>query len=271
MIGAEMSPEPADRAAALSGNGHRVVRGLLSDPEVEALRSSLEFLRHAAAPSREILYTHRLPDAAPSRGMAALMDQWINPHRRAGAASTLPAAARLRRWVGELLECEAVLFQDVLMDKRGHHRPFPWHQDFPFWPVDRPEGVVIWAALDPIDERRGGLCVAATAGDRPGPAIDLHSGAPQPGFEGWAAELPVDHVCPTLAPGDAIAFAPLTWHCSGRNCDDGPRRVWATTWLATGVRWCHAAAPRHPFVRWMRDGAPVGAGCWAPLVEEACR
>lgn len=264
-----MSPEPAAaRSAALSEVGHQVVRCVLSNADVEALRECLEVLRGTAAPSREILYTHRLPVDAPERGMAALMDQWVNPHRRAGGASTLAVAARLRAWVGELLGGEAVLFQDVLMDKRGHHRPFPWHQDFPFWPVDRPRGAVIWAALDPVDERRGGLCLEVVVEHLAGPPIDLHSGEPQPGFETCAVRVPEHRVCPALDPGDAIVFAPLTWHCSGCNLDEGPRRVWASTWLAADVKWCHSAAPRHPFVRLMRDGEPVGARGWAPLVEE---
>lgn len=258
-----------DLGEALFGVGHVVAVRLLPEPDVVALRGVLETLRAVAVPSREILYTHREPTEARGAGMAALMDQWFNPHRRAGAASTLAVATRLRTWVSELLGAEAVLFQDVLMDKRGRHRPFPWHQDFPFWPVDRPHGVVVWAALDPVDERRGGLCLESMTERRAGPPIDLHSGGPQPGFEGHEVRSPSQWVCPALEPGDAVAFAPLTWHCSGWNRDDTPRRVWASSWLAGDVRWCHAAAPRHPFVRLLRDGEPVGAHGWAPLAEEA--
>jgi ectoine hydroxylase-related dioxygenase (phytanoyl-CoA dioxygenase family) len=263
-----MSPEPAADPAALFEVGHCVIRRMLSPSDVELLRERLETLRAAAAPSREILYTHREPAEARGEGMAALMDQWFNPHRRAGGASTLAVATWLRTWVSELLEAEAVLFQDVLMDKRGCHRPFPWHQDFPFWPVDRPRGVVVWAALDPVDERRGGLCLESMTERRVGPPIDLHSGGPQPGFEGHEVRSPSQWVCPALEPGDAVAFAPLTWHASGCNRDDAPRRVWASSWLAGDVRWCHAAAPRHPLVRFLRDGEAVGARGWAPLVEE---
>lgn len=201
--------------------------------------------------------------------MTALMDQWINPHRRVDAASTRKAALSLRPLVHELLGDGAALFQDVLMDKREQHRPFPWHQDFPFWPVDRPHGVIVWVALDPVDESRGGLRLGVDLDAVAGPPIDLHTGAAQPGFERSTVIAPERWVSPELEPGDAIAFSPLSWHSSGRNQSAAPRRIWASSWLAADVRWSHAAAPRHPYLHHLGDGEPVGARGWAPLLAEA--
>lgn len=262
----EMRDSRTEATETLLAAGYEVICGLLPPSDVAALCGRLEMLRAGATPSREILYTHRAPPEDRGGGMAALMDQWFNPHRRTDEASTLEFAARLRRGVSARLGVEAVLFQDVFMDKRGRHRPFPWHQDLPFWPVDAPRGVVLWLALDPVDERRGGLCLTREGAERTGPPIDLYTGVPQPGFEGEMVVQPTRWVCPQLDPGDAIAFTPRTWHASGPNLDERPRRVWASSWLAADVRWRHTAAPRHPFLRWFPDGELVGARGWAPLV-----
>lgn len=246
--------------------GHVVVPGLLDASAVAALQGSVAALRAVAPRSRDILYTHRPPPTDRDVGMDGLMDQWLNPHRRVGPGSTLQFAAGLRPLVSALLGGPAVLFQDLVLDKRGHHGTFHWHQDFPFWPVDRPRGVVVWTALDPVSEGSGGLRLGGKT-EACGPAIDLYNGRPQPGFED--AEVPslTAWTAPTLQAGDAIVFLPLTWHSSGENRDGASRRAWASTWLASDVCWRHAAAPRHPLVGRVVDGAPVGGGGWAPMVE----
>ncbi len=264
---AEMTVFPHSSAAReLFADGHVVVPGVFAEVEVGGLRECVEESRASVPRSREILYTHRAP-SVDGRGMDALMDQWLNPHRRVGHGSTLRWAAALRPLVEGLLGGPAVLFQDLLLDKRSQHGPFHWHQDFPFWPVDRPCGLVVWLALDSVSEVSGGLRLGRGAASECGPAIDLHTGGPQPGFEERTVVPPTSWIAPTLRAGDAIVFLPLTWHGSGENRSGALRRVWASTWLASEVRWRHAAAPRHPMVARVVDGELVGSGGWAPLVE----
>ncbi len=147
------------------------------------------------------------------------------------------------------------------MDKGASHRPFPWHQDFPFWPVDAPLGLIVWAPLDPVDELSGGLWIAEgsqRAGI--GPAIDLHTGAAQPGSAGMMLDpARYETARPRLAPGDAIVFHPLAWHASPANRSGRRRRVWSSTWLGASARWSHARAPRHPLCRVLQDGALVSS------------
>lgn len=187
------------------------------------------------------------------------MDQWLNPYRRAQPLSTQAVADGLAGRVGDWLGQTSFLFQDVLMAKQSGHQPFPWHQDFPFWPVDRPLGLVLWVPLDPITAERGGLHLAVGSHRHGvGPAVDLHTGAPQAGAAGIALLGEKYQVaCPTLAPGDAIVFDPLTWHRSPENCSGQPRRVWSSTWLGEGARWFRGRAPRHPLGDQIEDGALV--------------
>ncbi|HRI49047.1 MAG TPA: phytanoyl-CoA dioxygenase family protein [Pseudomonadota bacterium] len=250
-------------------DGFVIFRRVFDKATVGRLHVLLDEHRAAGTPSRQVLYTHLQPAArsGAGEGMAALMEQWLNPHIGGVRLSTLPIAKKLRVWVRSLLQAEPVLFQDLLMSKNPGHQPFPFHQDFPFWPVAEPAGGVLWAPLDPVDEEAGGLTVACgshLAGI--GPPIDLHSGGPQPGFT-TTVETPQRFAAltPVLDPGDAIWLHPLLWHRSGLNRSGRQRRVWASTWLPAEARWLHARAPRHPATLRLPDGEPVGARGWAPL------
>lgn len=248
---------------ALDERGFAVVERLLPADALDALAEALRQHEEAAIPmSAEILFTHAPPpQPAEERGMRRLMHQWLNPHRRPPPLTTRAVATALRAAVAAWLDEPAVLFQDVLMDKSASHRPFPWHQDFPFWPVDAPRGLVVWVPLDPVDEPSGGLSLAEgshRAGV--GPAIDLHSGAAQPGSQGAVLDLsPYNVARPRLAPGDAIVFHPLLWHASPPNRTGRRRRVWASTWLGASARFSRARAPRHPLCHVIEDGAPVSS------------
>jgi hypothetical protein len=96
--------------------------------------------------SRQVLYTHGpTPEGRPP--LTALMDQWLSPFRYSGPCSTRVQADALRPLAASLLGEPSVLFQDLLLVKREGQKRFPWHQDFGFWPVDKPWGVVIWVPL----------------------------------------------------------------------------------------------------------------------------
>lgn len=254
--------DPENTRRAIDEHGYAVVEGLLPADGVEVLVAS--FCGHAQGEvprSAEILFTHAAPPpGARERGMDRLMTQWLNPHRRPPPLTTRTVAEGLRPAVAAWLGEPAVLFQDVLMGKGASHQPFPWHQDFPFWPVDVPRGLVVWAPIDAVDEASGGLCLARgshRAGI--GPAVDLHTGAAQAGSVGAMLDVaPYELVRSRLAPGDAIVFHPLVWHMSPTNCSGRRRRVWSSTWLGASARWSHARAPRYPLCRILTDGASVG-------------
>jgi ectoine hydroxylase-related dioxygenase (phytanoyl-CoA dioxygenase family) len=250
---------------ALAERGFAVVARLIPEDDLDTLAEAFRRHEEDAVPmSAEILFTHTPPPAeradAP-RGMRRLMDQWLNPHRRPPPLTTRAVASSLRPTVEAWLAEPAVLFQDMLMAKVASHRPFPWHQDFPFWPVNAPIGLVVWAPLDPVEEASGGLALAERSHlDGVGPAVDLHTGAAQPGSAGALLDVTRYEVArPRLAPGDAIVFHPLVWHASSTNRAGRSRRVWASTWLGASARWSHARAPRHPLCRLLEDGAPVGS------------
>lgn len=252
-----MSPDP--EITTWHTEGILEMRALISPDEVECLRDTFDMLRASGVPSsQQALYTHFAPP--PDRpAFGALMEQWLNPHARADAKRCASIVSRVQRLLSERLGEALFLFQDVLMSKSTGHRPFPWHQDEPYWPVMTIGGAVIWCALDPVDRSNGALELASGSHRLGlGPAIDLHTGEPQHGTTGHVPDLAkLEHRCLELAPGDAVLFHPRSWHRSGPNVSGAPRRAWSSSWLPASARWCRARAPRHPLAAHIEDGASV--------------
>ncbi|MBX3269726.1 MAG: phytanoyl-CoA dioxygenase family protein [Sandaracinaceae bacterium] len=222
------------------------------------LRAAAEACQRNELPmSKQVLYTHGAPP--PGRPpLSAIIEQWLNPHQHRDACSTGGAADAMRPVVRQLLD-DPVLFQDLLLVKRRGHKEFPWHQDFGFWPVDRPDGIVLWIPLDESDAESGALRFAIGShrlGARP--VVDLHDGQPQSadaelGFSPGAFPI----FAPAYRAGDAVAFSPLTFHSSPPRLRDGERIAWSCVFLSATVRWQHARAPNHPVCRRTVDGAKI--------------
>lgn len=234
----------------LLDEGIVIVQSLLTPIEVQMLRACMDALRTEGVPTtQQVLYTHELPPS-PRPSFERLFEQWFNPHSQDGQGSTRLLLDRLGGRLADKLASGLFAFQDVLLSKQAEHAALPWHQDQPFWPIETPWAAVVWCALDPIERERGGVEFAVGSHHRLGPAIDLHTGAPQNAastmpFESTGFEI----CCPVLAPGDVVVFHGRTWHRSGINHVGLPRRAWISTWLPREARWNPAQAPRHSLAR----------------------
>jgi ectoine hydroxylase-related dioxygenase (phytanoyl-CoA dioxygenase family) len=157
-----------------------------------------------------------------------------------------------------------LLFQDNLVWKRpGTGRAIEWHQDYSYWPLDCPEGLTAWLALDDADEDSGAL-VYAPGTHRLGECepADFISGSGQP----TSGALPpldlaaADRLATALPvrAGDLLVHHPLVLHRSGPNRTTRERMGLSLTAIGLGVRWDTAHAP-HPFALSLRprDGDRV--------------
>lgn len=252
-----MNVEHARRELAAAGVA--LLPGAVTPQSLISLRTAVLANRATGRPmSRQVLYTHGpVPTDRPP--LTSIMDQWLNPHRVVGPGSTQGAAEALRPLATQLLGEPAVLFQDLLLIKRAGQGAFPWHQDFAFWPVEQPLGVVIWVPLVPSDGDTGALRFAVGSHRLgPRPAVDLHNGASQDTSSdlGFApADWP--ELAPAYAEGDAVAFTPLTFHMSPAMLHDRERAAWSCIFLSPRVRWSHDNAPNHPLCRVTQHGALV--------------
>ena len=251
-----------DDSAVFERDGIVVVRSVLDAQGVTTLRALGAHLEATVPRSKHQLHVGRKPpESGP--GLSAVMDQWINIWSHVDREQRGAALACIERAVFHVLGGLVVPFQDTFLSKTAAHSAFPWHQDLPFWPIDRTDGAVSWVALDDVDFRNGGVELVPGSHKGPvGPAIDLHTGLAQAGTTAPAAR-PTSGVLPTLSPGDGVIFHARTLHRSGRSASALPRRAFAMSWVHSCARWCFHDVPRHPIRRLVREGEEVSR--WSSL------
>lgn len=243
--------------------GYYVQRKLLRPSEVDLLKRAYDEVQEKKLnPSSQILYTHRLP-ATPRPHFSNIADQWFNLFRRDLEHSMLKLYGRVETLLESIGLYDYSLFQDSFIQKVNTQTPFHWHQDFPFWPVDRPDGWTVWIAMDPVNDFNGGIEIAVGSHHLEAePVVDLHTGEPQ-----LADEKPVfipeefERIRLNLESGDALLFHALTYHFSKPNTTQDSRRAWASVWLGPEVRWQKSRAPRHFICKLVNDGELVH-GFW---------
>lgn len=218
------SPAPADLPAAFREHGAAPMGRLLDDAQLAAARAA---------------FAEVLPSGVTGPYATIVHDAW----RKAPAlAALVPAlAARAAAAIGEPA---LVLFHDHLLHKPPHGDDMDWHQDFSYLPLDRPDGVTLWIALDDIAEDNGCLYYlygTHLLGERRAAWGMMGDDDPRMALPPLA--VPADQPgqpAPTAA-GSAIAHHTLLWHRSPRNTSGRPRRSWALSLVVPEARW----SPRH--------------------------
>jgi hypothetical protein len=170
--------------------------------------------------------------------------------RRTPAIRSIAAAAGLDDLARELLGTDvAIWFQDHLIDKSAPSvRPIEWHQDYSYWPIDRPLGLTMWVAIDGAGEDSGCLRYVPGShrwGERRAAGFgagDVPDRGLPPIDEARAEAAAV--AAPTAA-GDVLIHHPLTWHMSRPNHSGRLRRGYSITWLHPAARWAPDRC-RHP-------------------------
>ncbi len=208
-------------AATFARHGWLALGPLLSPAEVGELVLAFDELvdddvRRARYPSRDALLAivqcwPKVAERHPT--FAALIDPVTVPGARVAGA--------LRRLWGD--GPARLLYADVLIKAPRAQVHVPWHQDWPTWSgvPEEGEGVVIWIALDAVDDAGGSIRYVSGS----------HAGG-----------LPLDAqgTSTSVAAGGAIAHDARTWHASGPNRTDRWRR-------AILLGWCRTPAPsRNP-------------------------
>ena len=240
----------------LSERGWSVIRNLLDTSQIQLLKESFDYMLENIRPPSEILYTHS-DKPVDSPGMSNLMTQWFNFHKSDSLSSTKSLAHSFRSIATEIMGATPVLFQDILMIKKSGYKPFEWHQDYPYWPVDSPRGLLFWVPAQDVNAENGGLGFADNSHTLGiGPSINLHTGRPQSGMTG---EMPANlhQITPELTTGDVLVFTPLTWHRSGVNQTKIPRMAWSCSWLHPESHWDIERAPNHPMAKYIHNGERV--------------
>ena len=185
---------------------------------------------------------------AGQQGMAleeyqAVISQWRDLWRVSPAFDDIlrdgrlwsPAAALMGRRGARLLH------DHVIAKPRERSGTVPWHQDYPYWPVDTPGGLSCWMPLDDVGPDGGCLEIVPgshRAGERP--AVDfIRDAHPDLDQHPERLRLPV-------SAGSVVVLHSLTWHRTGPNLEQGRRRAYITLWVPAEARYAPSHAGWHP-------------------------
>jgi ectoine hydroxylase-related dioxygenase (phytanoyl-CoA dioxygenase family) len=215
-------------------DGYLVVKQVISPDEIKRLREAHQNLL--------VLWAKELNTSVEN--YERVVSQWTNVHQHHEAFEAQIRHATIARMAQQLLgESESVqLFHDHIISKPAHHSStIPWHQDYPFWPIDKPQALSCWIALDDANETTGSMHFMPEAhheGEKP--PVDFLN-AP------WIwGERETQKVSTSLKAGDCVFHHCLAWHTSGPNQSTNPRRAFIMIMMDGSCRWDPAHSDWHP-------------------------
>ena len=117
----------------------------------------------------------------------------------------------------------------------------PWHQDFPFWPVDTPDSLSCWLPFEDVSEHGG--CLEVTDGSHLwgiSPPVDFIMDPKEFSYCDGIIRIPAQA-------GSIVILNSLTWHRTNPNGDAGTNRpAYITLWVPSHARYRPDLAGWHP-------------------------
>lgn len=227
------SPQDPEARAFYDVHGYAVLAPQLGEGERGALLRALDALldRYAAE------------QGVPRDVYLESISQWRDLWRHDEAFSAALGDARLWGAAAHFMgRPGARLLHDHVIRKPAHRSgTVPWHQDFPYWPVDTPEGLSCWCPLEDVGPDGGCLEVIDGShrwGESP-PADFLAEDRRHLDARADLVRLPVPA-------GSVVILNSLTWHRTGPNLEAGSRPAYITLWLPPDARYAPEHSGWHP-------------------------
>jgi ectoine hydroxylase-related dioxygenase (phytanoyl-CoA dioxygenase family) len=239
-------------------HGFAILRGLLSDDQVDAIQAECEALQRSvgagALPARHGNPVFDRPGAVATLPAYVTCVTEVAPLTRAMSADGLVASVS-RRLLGEdawLLESKrfGVVYQDARPGTDSTYTRIGWHSDWQSGPADDVWPSVAYTLHVDATSPANGFLRVVPGSHRwatPCPAADIYGAPPPPGsasFGGWTDEPPpfampsrFDKVPGEVAVycdrGDVLFHDCYLWHSAARATDDeGVRRHVRGSWFA---------------------------------------
>lgn len=257
-----------EQIAFFQENGYLRYGRVLDAAEVEIYRTGLdetidEEMRGGRDDEPEFKYGHRRKGMEQNLEGRAIV-QYINMWKRneayrnllhhpviTGVAKALLGAPRLRLWHDQIISKPP--------RENGH---FHFHQDFYLWPLQDPNILTCWLALDDVDPSNGSMHVLP--GSHRDPRFGLESyEAEQAALRAAEAEGRTLEESPrqkmrhepatigtsvNLAAGECMFHHCLNFHATPANLTDGQRRAHILIYMADGVRVNLNRSQQHPLI-----------------------
>jgi ectoine hydroxylase-related dioxygenase (phytanoyl-CoA dioxygenase family) len=123
-------------------------------------------------------------------------------------------------------------------------KPTPWHQDFPYWPMNEPNALSAWIPVQDVDKDNG--CMMFVPGSHKlGKLTGIYLVNPQDIFE-FEESAELNKTKPVIVPlkkGSCTFHNGLTFHYAHANGSDQPRRVLAIIYMPDGTTY---SGKKHP-------------------------
>ncbi|GIN71823.1 SnoK protein [Bacillus sp. J14TS2] len=139
-----------EQIAYYQENGFVQVDNVLSTDEVAELRTFMDEVMNNK--SRSSIQTSEQDDA-----YYKVLNQRVNTWRDHGGMARFVLSERLAGMASQLIGNKGIrLFHDhALLKMPNDSKETPWHQDFPYWPMEEDGALSIWLTLDDVDKQNG--------------------------------------------------------------------------------------------------------------------
>lgn len=246
------SPLTADEIVEFYERGFVRPGRILTDEQVEQLRTGLDKAREresATGNEYDLLDPSLWPEGEapppePGKSVGFLFNLWLQD----GSFREVAFLPTLAQWSAQLIGARQVrLLEDGLIFKEPRTGgSLKWHQDYAYWPIATTSAVTAWIALDKVTLENGAMQMTVGShlmGERlPGAFgtgesyLEDRRPSTVKAIED-PAELGLELATVELEPGEVSFHHPLTWHASGPNTTDRPRRSFVIRYAADGVIW----------------------------------
>lgn len=246
------TPLSADEILEFSQRGFLRPGRILDMDGVEKMRASLDEARrreHEAGREYDLLDPELWPEddkppPEPGKSVGFLFNLWLwNAEWR-----ELAFSPTLAKWASQLIGSRQVrlLEDNALYKEPGSGGSLKWHQDHPYWPLAQANSLTAWVALDDVTVDNGAMRMAAGShltGETP-PAVfgtgttyfeDIRPATVKAIGDPETLGYEVDVI--TVKAGEVSLHHSLTWHASGPNVTDSPRRAFIARYVGDGTIW----------------------------------
>lgn len=151
--------------------------------------------------------------------------RWVQDEGLAEIARKLTGSPYVRLW-----------HDHALIKMPGDSKASPWHQDFPYWPMNEPGALSCWLALDDVDERNG--CMQFIPGSQNFgtlPPINLVTPEDINQYVPEEKRGNVEPVVCRLKAGSCTFHNGNTFHYAFPNTTDRPRRALVIIYMPAGT------------------------------------
>ncbi|MNI37251.1 Phytanoyl-CoA dioxygenase (PhyH) [compost metagenome] len=175
-----------------------------------------------------------------------VLNQRVNTWRDHGGMARFVLSQRFADVAKQLAGFEGVrLYHDHALFKMPQDsKPTPWHQDWPYWPMNETGAMSIWIALDDVDENNGCMMFVPKSQKvknlKHVNLVEPHDIFTDEGASGLDRNTAA---IVRMKAGSCTFHDGLTFHYAHANQTDQPRRALAIIYMPDGTTFSGASHP----------------------------